>query len=236
MYDIMQTCLILIPARGGSKGIPRKNMALIGDVPLLTFTIKAAIEAALPGRICLSTDDEEMRSFGLGFSIEVPFLRPQAFARDDSSMISVIKHALDWYDINYDFHPTAIMLLQPTCPFRKASSIIAAYHMFQRKDVDSLISVNVVSEHPCEYIIRTDTGFKFVMEPPDKPGRQNFPEVFFINGAIFITKVSFFKDKERLFDKNAQLYKITQNESLDIDTPMDIEYANWVYERNFKSL
>ncbi len=230
----MQNCLILIPARGGSKGIPRKNIALIGGIPMVSFTIKAAIEAALPGRICLSTDDEEIRSLGLKFSIEAPFIRPHVLAQDDSSTISVIQHALDWYDINSDFHPTAVVLLQPTSPFRSVSSITAAYRMFQDTGANSLISVNVVSEHPCEYIMRTDTGFRFVLEPPEKCGRQNFPEVFFINGAICIVKVSFLKNNGILFDKNSQLYEIPQHESLDIDTPMDLEHANWIYDRHFR--
>jgi CMP-N,N'-diacetyllegionaminic acid synthase len=226
----MQECLILIPARGGSKGIPRKNLALISGIPLIAFTIKAALEAALPGRICLSTDDEEIRSCGLQFNIEAPFVRPHELAQDDSSTISVVRHALDWYEVNADFHPTAIVLLQPTCPFRSAASISAAYHAFQNTKADSLITVNAVSEHPCEYVIKDEKDFRFVLEPPEKPGRQNFPEVFFINGAIHMTKVSFFKSTGMLFDKNAQLYEILQNESLDIDTSLDLEYANWVYE------
>jgi CMP-N,N'-diacetyllegionaminic acid synthase len=232
----MQECLTLIPARGGSKGIPRKNLALIGGIPLIVFTIKAALEAALPGRICLSTDDEEIRSFGLQFNIESPFVRPLALAQDDSSTISVIRHALDWYEINADFHPAAVVLLQPTCPFRSAASIIAAYHAFRNAKADSLIAVNAVSEHPCEYVIKNDKGFSFVMDPPEKPGRQNFPEVFFINGAIYMTRVSFFRNTGTLFDKNAQLYEIPQHESLDIDTSLDLEYANWVYEHKLRKL
>ena len=227
----MHECLILIPARGGSKGIPRKNLALIGGIPLIAFTIKATLGASLPGRICLSTDDEEIRALGLQFNIEAPFLRPRELAQDDSSSISVVRHALDWYEGNADFHPTTVMLLQPTCPFRSAASISAAYRAFWNAKADSLIAVNTVSEHPCEYVMATDTGFRFVLEPPEKPGRQNFPEVFFINGAIYITKVSFFRNTEALFDKNAQLYEIPQHESIDIDTPRDLEHANWVYER-----
>ena len=94
-------CLVLIPARGGSKGIPGKNMALLGGKPLVEFTIRAAINAKLPGRICLSTDDQKIRSFGLSFPIEAPFLRPDELAQDDSDSLSVIKHALDWYSENY---------------------------------------------------------------------------------------------------------------------------------------
>ena len=221
-------CLVLIPARGGSKGIPRKNLALLGGKPLIEYSIKAALKANLPGRICVSTDDEEIRDVALRFPIEAPFLRPSELAQDDSGTIPVITHALHLYETDVGFVPNFIVLLQPTCPFRSAKSIREAYNSVRNSGVDSLISVNPVREHPCEYIVRRNGDFAFVLPPPSTPGRQNFPEVFFINGAIYIAQVSYIKAKEKLFDETAQLFVIGRHESIDIDDPEDLEFANWL--------
>ena len=226
--------LQIIPARGGSKGIPQKNMALIGGKPLVEFTFQAALAARIPGRICLSTDDNNIRKFGLDCGVEAPFLRPSELAQDDSSTISVIQHALDWYKKKESFFPDSIILLQPTCPFRSAKNIVEAYQIFQETKANALISVNAVHDHPCEYITKNDGFFSFIMLPPIKPGRQNFPKVYFINGAIYITKTAYFTETKRLFDQSGQVYVMARHESLDIDEPFDLEFANWLYEKSLE--
>ena len=226
-----QECLILIPARGGSKSISRKNMTLLGGKPLVEFTIRAAIAADLPGKICMSTDDEEIRSFGLSFPIEAPFLRPVEFARDDSGVIPVITHALDWYEEKNGFCPDFLVLLQPTCPFRTSRNIVKAYESMLVSGVNSLISVSPVREHPCEYIVPGETCFEFVLKPPKKPGRQSFPGVLFINGAIYMARTSYIRKTGKLFDEMAKLYFMETYESIDIDEPEDLEFANWLYEK-----
>jgi len=225
--------LTIIPARGGSKGIPLKNMAPLGGKPLIEFTLRAALDAGLPGRVCLSTDHQGIREFGLGHGIEAPFLRPAELAQDSSSSLSVIEHALDWYRREENFQPDYLVLLQPTCPFRTARNIIEAYRDITEKSGNSLFSVNAVREHPCEYIVRNDDGFAYVMTPPDKPGRQNFPEVFFINGAIYMTRVDFLSGTGRLYDEHAGTYVMAADESLDIDEPEDLAFANWLYDRKY---
>jgi CMP-N,N'-diacetyllegionaminic acid synthase len=226
--------LQIIPARGGSKGIPRKNMALIGGKPLVDFAFQAALAAKIPGRICLSTDDDDIRKFGLDRGAEVPFLRPSELAQDDSSTISVVQHALDWYEKKESFFPDSIILLQPTCPFRTANNIAEAYRLFQETKADALISVNAVHDHPCEYIEKKDGSFSFIMPPPEKPGRQNFPKVYFINGAIYIARTAYVTKTKRFFDRFAQLYVMARHESLDIDEPFDLEFANWLYEKSLE--
>ena len=226
-----QECLVLIPARGGSKGITRKNMALLGGKPLLEFTIKAAVEAQLPGKICLSTDDVKIREFGLSFPIEAPFLRPAELAQDHSDTISVINHTLDWYENNNSFSPEFLVLLQPTSPFRTSNNILDAYKTILTSESETLLSVNPVKEHPCEYITREGKSFRYILEPPETAGRQNFPEVYFINGAILIARISFIKKTGRLFNTTTKLFIMKQTESIDIDEPFDLEFANWLYER-----
>ncbi len=226
--------LILIPARGGSKGIPGKNLALLGGKPLIEHTIRAALDAGLPARICLTTDDERIREFGLTFPVEAPFLRPAELSQDGSGMIPVIQHALQWYKHNENFTPRFLILLQPTCPFRTAQNVREAYQMIIEENSHALISVNPVNEHPCEYVVQEGRGFSYVMDPPELPGRQNFPKVYFINGAIYMVASSFFLRQGTLFDKKALLYVMKQNESLDIDMPEQLDFANWFYEKTRK--
>jgi CMP-N,N'-diacetyllegionaminic acid synthase len=208
-------------------------MALIGERPLIDFTIRAALGAALPGKICLTTDDAEIRKYGMNAGVEVPFLRPTELAQDGSSTLSVIEHAIQWYE-NHGFEPQHIILLQPTSPFRSSRSIREAYDMIRQSNADALISVNAVHEHPCEYIIHGDRRFSYVMKPPDKPGRQNFPHVYCINGAIYIARTAFLKKTGMLFDTSSLIYVMDRSESLDIDNPEDLEFANWIYENKLK--
>jgi len=231
----LRTALTIIPARGGSKGIPLKNMAPIGGRPLIELTIQAALDARLPGRICLTTDHAAIREFGLGLGVEAPFLRPAELAQDGSSTLSVIEHAVGWYAEREGFHPDYIVLLQPTCPFRSSHSIIFAYQQIVEQGGYSLFSVNKVSEHPCEYITRDNNGFQYVMPPPKQPGRQHFPKVYFINGAIYITQTSFLERTGTLYDNGALTYVMGRNESLDIDDPEDLAYANWLYGKNYQA-
>ena len=221
-------CLTIIPAKGTSVGIPRKNMALLGGRPLLEFSMKTAIGAEIPGRICLSTEDKSIRDFGLQFPIECPFLRPDNLSKDDVSVIPVINHALDWYEDNEGYKPEFITLLQITNPFRGSETIRRAYEVMLSSDAKSLISVNKVQHHPCEYIVPGEEKFEFVMPRPLKTGRQNFPEVLFINATLYMTRVDFFREYGRLYDGTATLFRIGTDEAFDIDEPEDLELANWI--------
>jgi len=228
----MTECLTIIPARGGSKGIPRKNMVYIGPYPLIQFTITAALKAHLPGRICLTTDDPEIREFGLSFPIESPFLRPSDLAQDSSSTHSVIEHTLRWYKENDNYCPDYIILLQPTSPFRTPNNIIESFQLIESSTNNSLIGVNPVSQHPCEYIIPSQNGFKYVMKPPAISGRQHFPPVYFINGSIYITKHRYFISTGQIYDQGALLYQMDPLEGIDIDEQHDIDYANFIFQKS----
>ena len=225
--------LILIPARKGSKGIPNKNLAILGGKPLVSHTINTALQAKLPARICLSTDSLTIRDLGLTLGVEAPFLRPDELALDESPMLPTINHALTWYEVNESFHPNVVVLLQPTSPFLSVESLTNAYQNFVKQDKDCLISVNLVKEHPSEYITTASAGFNYVMDPPSNPGRQFSRKVFFINGAIYITKTTFIKKTNKIYDRNALIFEMPQSESLDINDPDDLDYANYLYHKRF---
>lgn len=223
--------MVVIPARGGSRGIPGKNLAPIGGHPLIRFTFEAAIAADVEGRICLTTDDEEIAAYGRQFPIEVPFLRPAALATDTAATLPVVLHCLDWYKGHEHFEPDAVILLQPTTPFRAFEDVKAAWAEYRAGGRESLIAVNVVDRHPCEYIVDRRDGFEFVMALPPTPGRQAFPEVLFINGAIYITSVAMLRGAGVFFDERAILYRMDRARALDIDEPAHLEFANVVFPR-----
>ena len=138
----MDECLIVIPARGGSKGIPNKNMKLIDGIPLVEFSIRAALRAGLNSRICLSTDSTKIRDFGLSCGAEAPFLRPAELSTDFISSADVVKHAVLWYEENENYNPKYVMLIQPTSPLRSPESIIEALKIISSSNASSLIGVN----------------------------------------------------------------------------------------------
>src|SRR5581483_400682 len=130
----------LIPARGGSKGVPRKNIRLLGGKPLLAYTAEAALAAQRLTRVVLSTDDEEIAAVGQSFGVEVPFLRPVELAQDNTPTLPVVQHALRWFE-EHDTRFDAICLLQPTSPLRRAADIDASIELLERSDADTVISV-----------------------------------------------------------------------------------------------
>ena len=229
----MDDCLIVIPARGGSKGIPNKNMTLIDGIPLVEFSIRSALRADINARICLSTDSPKIRDFGLSCGAEAPFLRPAELSSDFISSADVVKHAIKWYEENECYTPKYVMLLQPTSPLRSPESIREALSKISSSDeVSSLIGVNEPSLHPCEYITKHGSTFKYVMEPPTIPGRQNYPTVYFINGAMYICSIDFIKEHGVMYDEHAELYMMDEDESIDIDEPTDILFTEFMFKRN----
>lgn len=235
MNDFLDNFLFIIPARGGSKGIPNKNISLLAQIPLLEYTIEAALRSkGKKTRVVLSTDSDVIANNCKKFhGLEIPFIRPSSLATDASDCASVVEHALNWYRDNESFFPDYFLLLQPTGPFRNEKHIIDACSMIKKTKADSLISVNSVGRHPCEYIVPNDNDnntFSYVMEPPSKAGRQNFPKVYFINGAIYISKIDFFKRTGLIFDNRATLFNMEPKYSLDVDEPIDLviaeSYAN----------
>ena len=234
---MVDRALLIIPARGGSKGILRKNMQLIGGHPMLEFTLRAAAGVEIPdARAVCTTDDKEMQMLALSLGVEAPFLRPAQLAQDRSSIADAVRHALDWYAGHENFIPEWIVLLQPTSPFRGTVHIENALSRIMNSDHDCLFGVNPVTDHPCDYLLETDTGFNWVMQRPKKEGREFFPDVWFLNGAIYITRTRYFERTHWFYDQQAMLYPMSKWEGVDIDTQEDLDFANWVYERHIRHI
>jgi CMP-N-acetylneuraminic acid synthetase len=220
--------LALIPARGGSKGIPRKNIVPLGGRPLIAWTIAAARAARLVARVVVSTDDEEIAAVARDCGAEVPFRRPGAFADDAAPAVPVIAHALDALEHDgacFD----AVAYLQPTSPFRTAQDIDAAVDIMAATGADTVVSVVAVPHHmaPSALMARREDGrIDFVAAPAERQfRRQDKERLLARNGpAILLTRCAVVRAGE-LYGPHIRPLDMHAFRSLDIDGPDDLLLA-----------
>lgn len=224
--------LALITARGGSKGLPRKNVLPLAGRPLIAWSIKAAQEAVCAPRVVVSTDDEEIAQAARQWGAEVPFMRPAALAQDDSPHLEVILHALAWLEQNQDYRPEWVLLLQPTSPLRSGRDIDEAFALARARGAASVVSVQQAPSPP--HLLQTIDGQgrlkPFLPPGPGYQRRQDFPAVYALNGAIYLTQRGMIMEQRVLLDQETLALVMPPERSLDVDTPWDFHLARLVLE------
>jgi CMP-N-acetylneuraminic acid synthetase len=219
----------VITARGGSKGIPGKNLKLLGGRPLIAYTIDAARQSDVIDRLILSTDDAAIAEAARGFGCEVPFLRPPELARDDTPHLPVMQHAIEWLAANEGYRPDLVMILQPTSPLRRAEHVREAVALAQTSGADSVVGVSAVPVHyhPLR-TLRVDadgTATLFVTGQPVRrrdQRRQDLPAVWAMNGAIYLFRIrTLFDPEPSLFGARSVAYVMPHLSGLSIDDPDD---------------
>jgi len=224
----------LIPARGGSKGIPGKNIAILAGRPLLAYTCEAALGSNLLTRVVLSTDDAEIAQVGCDCGVEVPFLRPGELARDDTPSLAVAQHAVRWLIEHEAWTPDVLLLLQPTSPLRRARHLDEALECMAQAGADTVVSVVEVPHCFSPYsIMRLRDGRleDFWREPTpfDPFCRQNLPVLYARNGpAVLATRVKVMIERQSFYGQTIVPYIMTEEESVDIDTFFDLRLAEWL--------
>lgn len=217
----------VIPARGGSKSIPRKNLAPLGGRPLLAWTADAALQSRRLARTILSTDSPEIAAAGRAMGIEAPFLRPHALAADDTPMLPVLLHALDHLE-GQGIAPTALVLLQPTSPLRAARHIDEAIELFEREHGEVVVSVVEVPHrfNPLSVMRLDGRRLKpFLAEGAAVLRRQDKPRLYARNGpAVLVISVRQLRSGT-LYGPNTVGYVMDEASSLDIDEPADLVLA-----------
>jgi CMP-N-acetylneuraminic acid synthetase len=212
----------LIPARGDSKGVPRKNIRALAGKSLLQRTFEVACEAGELDRIILSTDDEEIAGVGREMGLEVPFLRPPQLARDDAPMIDVAIHALRFLQ-DLDYTPDALLLLQPTSPLRRPTHIRVALRLLG--DNDSVCSVIPLPKDVCPHFVMRIGGDGFLQYfMPDGAGytrRQDVPQAYQRDGTIYLTRTRTILEERSFYGERCQPLVIDPANSLNIDEPAD---------------
>lgn len=221
--------LAVVPARGGSKGVPRKNIREVAGRPLIAWTLAAALEAKMMDRVIVSTDDEEVAAVARAWGAEVPFRRPSELATDQAPTLAVLQHAVAWLAQHEGYRPDAVLTLQPTSPLRRAAHCDEAIAVFSKDpNADSLVSCIAVPHilHPRSVMRMTDEGY---LEPfVDAPlvlRRQDKGPVFARNGAaIYITRTE--RLSEYVFGGRLLPFVMDENSSLDVDTEDDLKAAD----------
>lgn len=228
----------LIPARGGSKGIPRKNIALVAGRPLLAYTCDAALGSASLGRVVLSTDDEEIAAVGRQCGVEVPFLRPAQLASDDAPASGVVNQALHWLADNEHYRPDAVVLLQPTSPLRLACHVDEAVAELEGSTADSVVSVVEVPHayNPVSVMrLKGDRLVPFLAaQGAVITRRQDKPRLYARNGPAVLVSRSGIVARGSLYGETIRPYRMGWPESLDIDTPEDLELAEYYLRHDAK--
>lgn len=228
--------LAFIPARSGSRRIPKKNIKLLKGKPLIAYTIEAAKKSKYIHRIVVSTDSKEIADIAKQFDAEVPFLRPGSISKADSTEMEFFNHALDWFVKNENYIPDLIVLLYPTSPFRKPESIDKAIEkMLKHPEADSLRSVRLCSEHPYKMWVIEDGYLKPFVKTEDPNihtlSYHLFPTVYIQNANIYITKPSTIKNKKSPTGDIIIPFIMYEIESIDINNKHDFLFAEMIMEK-----
>ncbi len=228
----MTNVLAVIPARGGSKGIPRKNLRVVAGKPLLAYTVDAARASRRLTRVVLSTDDAEIARAGHALGVEVPFMRPTDLGLDGSPMLPVLQHAVGEMT-SRGFVPDAVVLLQPTSPLRRPEHIDAAVEMLASTGADSVVSVvEVPHQFTPASLMRLEgdrlqpmTGGPLVLQ------RQDKPRLYARNGPAVLALRSAQLARGALYGEDTRALLMTPDDSLDIDGAWDLELFEFILSR-----
>lgn len=218
--------LAIIPARGGSKGLPRKNITMLLNKPLISWPIKAALNSKFIDKVIVSTEDKEISEIAEKFGAEIPFIRPKSLASDNSSSYQVIDHALEFFEKRnekYDY----LVFLEPTSPLTQSQDIDSAISILdsKRNIADSIVSVcKTESTHPSFLSRINKKGTLVPFESDFSPGlrRQELDNIYFFDGSLYISDVRVIKLKKSFYHSRTLPYIVPRWKSYEIDEYMDL--------------
>jgi len=222
----------IIPARGGSKGVPKKNTKLLGGYPLIAYSVVAARLCSEMERVVVSTDSAEIADISKHYGAEVPFMRPPELAQDTSLDIDFIRHALDWFQDHEGSEPELLVQLRPTTPLRDPAVIDSAIQAIRTNDeATSLRSVHQLSEPP-QKMMGIQDGFLVGLFPGDpRPEyynlpRQTFPPAYHPNGYVDIVRTSFLRSGGGLY--GPRVFAFVTPVAVEVDGPEEFEYLDYL--------
>lgn len=224
--------LYFIPARGGSKGLPGKNIRPLHQKPLIAYSIEAALECAHTGLVMVNTDDVQIAETAKLFGAEVPFLRPAELASDTASTLDVLLHTLGFYKrqgLVFDL----VVLLQPTSPLRTSADIDAAIELFQNKNAAAVVSVCENEHHPLwSNSLPADGSMNgFLREEVKGKNRQQLPPSYRLNGALYISTPKSIEENKGFIHDGTYAYIMPAERSVDIDHLIDFQLAELLLKK-----
>jgi len=222
--------LAVIPARGGSKGLPGKNIMQLAGKPLIAWTIEAALESRLVDRVVVSTDSEDIAAVALEHGAEVPFRRPAELAGDHARSFGVLLHAIDWHQQqghSFDL----VVCLQPTSPLRNSEDIDRAIELYGERGADAVISVCETDHHPWwSNTLPEDGNMAGFLRPEAlNCNRQELPAFYRLNGAIYLASPHYLKENGSFYGEDTFAYAMPKARSVDIDDHLDLQLAEVLF-------
>jgi len=240
MVDVAKVVAI-IPARGGSKGIPNKNIQKIAGKPLIAYTIETALKSRKVSRVLVSTDDAKIAEIAKSYGAGVPFLRPVELAKDDTRCLLVIQHAVKYMEEDEGHKLDVVVVLQPTSPLRSEKYIDEAVEKLLRTGADSVVTVCKVKHHPFwSFTAKGDRLYPFSEEGITISRRQDLPEIYAVNGAVYAVRRDVLFEQNSIFGRNIRAVVMPYEESVDIDDYFDLFVAEmllkywkwWLHEKS----
>ena len=218
----------VIPARGGSKGVPRKNIKILGSKPLIAYTIEQALQSKYIDRIVVSTEDREIADISRQYGAEVPFMRPVVLAGDQVATIDVLLHAINWLEEDkYAFD--IIVLLHTTTPLRVVKDIDSCIEMLLGTKADNIFSVTEAHRNPYFNMVEINQNGKVQLSKKGTfTSRQSAPKVYDMNSSIYVWWKDLLKKETKIFLENSQVYVMPKIRSIDIDDDIDFRIAEVV--------
>jgi N-acylneuraminate cytidylyltransferase/CMP-N,N'-diacetyllegionaminic acid synthase len=212
----------VIPARGGSKGIPLKNIQELAGKPLISYTIEAALRSKTLNKVIVSTDNVRIAEVSRSFGAEVPFLRPADFAKDETPSLPVVQHAVKYIEDAEGCIVDVIVLLQPTSPLRNEKYIDDSVEKILRTGADSVITVCKVKHHPYwNFIAKGDSLSPLLRNGVNPMRRQDLPETYAPNGAVYVVRRDVLFDQNSILGEDIRALVMPVEESIDIDGYFD---------------
>jgi len=216
-----KSVLAIIPARGGSEGVPRKNLREIAGKPLIAWAIEAGRKSRYVDRLILSSEDQEIIARARSWGCEVPFLRPAELAQDETPGIEPVLHALKVLPERYDY----LVLLQPTSPLRLAEDIDGCLETCLRHRAPAGVTVAAVEQSPF-WMYRLDSSHHLVplIDQKDRPTRrQDLPKIYILNGAVYVAQTAWLQEHRTFLTSETVAHIMPRERSLDVDTEMDLK-------------
>ena len=227
--------IAIIPARGGSKRLPRKNLINLGGKPLIAWTIEAALNCPFIDEVMVSTDDAEIAEVSKKYGANVPFLRPDELASDVATSFDAVKHAIDFYRTELDKEFDFVIMLQPTSPLRTMLNISEAIKQCTDNQASAIISVCEVDHSPLwmNTLPSNQSMSKFILEDVKNKRSQDLPQNYRLNGAIYICEVStLLKERTFFISQDIYAYIMSKETSIDIDDLFDFNLASYLISIN----
>lgn len=226
--------IAIIPARGGSKGLPGKNIKLLNGIPLIGHSIQTALKAKSISRVIVSTDDPEIEKRAQEYGAEVPFIRPKNLAEDNSMVMDAYIYTIDRLVNESKEEIGSFVALLPTAPLRLSEDIDNAVSIFINNNADSVISVTEAPV-PIEWYKKIDKNnllSNYLPEPDAVSNRQELTQAFVPNGAIYVFHTEKLRETRQYYMSRTYPYIMPRERSADIDDPLDFKWAEFLMQRN----